>query len=91
MQAWEVPGVPTGTGFNITLLTDTSDTQQFVAGVIEESLGQCGIGVTTVALPIEQLYAPGPDGLVFGRQFDLTLIAWQPMPDLDWNEYCWSG
>jgi peptide/nickel transport system substrate-binding protein len=87
MQAWEVPGVPTGTGFNITLLTDTSDTQQFVAGVIEESLGQCGIGVTTVALPIEQLYAPGPDGLVFGRQFDLTLIAWQPMPDLDCRYY----
>ncbi len=54
-----------------------------MAASIQESLGQCGIDVAVTALPADELYAPGPEGLVFGRQFDLTLIAWQAMPDLD--------
>ena len=87
LQAWEVAGVPVGTSFSLTLLTDTSAIQQSMAGRIQDSLGQCGIDVAVRTLPAEQLYAPGPDGLVFGRQFDLTLIAWQPMPDLDCGYY----
>jgi peptide/nickel transport system substrate-binding protein len=87
LQAWEVAGVPAGTSFSVTLLTGTSALQQSMAGTIQDSLGQCGINVAVTALPAEQLYAPGPDGLVFGRQFDLTLIAWQAMPDLDCGYY----
>ncbi len=87
LQAWEVAGVPTGTSFSVTLLTDTSALQQTMAASIQESLGQCGIDVAVTALPADELYAPGPEGLVFGRQFDLTLIAWQAMPDLDCGYY----
>lgn len=87
LQAWEVAGVPAGTSFSVTLLTDTSALQQRIAGTIQDSLGQCGIDVAVTALPAEQLYAPGPDGMVFGRHFDLTLIAWQAMPDLDCGYY----
>ncbi len=87
LQAWEVAGVPIGTSFSVTLLTDTSIMQQRIAGNIRDSLGQCGIDVAVTALPAEQLYAPGPDGPVFGRQFDLTLMAWQAMPELDCGYY----
>jgi peptide/nickel transport system substrate-binding protein len=87
LQAWEVAGVPGGTSFSVTLSTDTSTLQEELAGIVRESLGQCGIDVTVTSLPPEMLYAPGPDGAVFGRQFDLTFIKWQPRPDLDCGLY----
>ena len=87
LQAWEVAGVPTGTSFSVTLLTDTSTSQKSLAESIQDSLGRCGVDVAVTALPAVELYAPGPGGAVFGRQFDLTLIAWQPMPDLDCKYY----
>ena len=87
LQAWEVAGVPTGTSFSVTLLTDTSTSQKSLAESIQDSLGRCGVDVAVTALPAAELYAPGPGGAVFGRQFDLTLIAWQPMPDLDCKYY----
>lgn len=87
LQAWEVAGVPLGADFSVTLLTDTSALQQSLAAVVSESLGACGIEVTTTAMPAEELYAPGPEGPIFGRQFDLAFVAWQPMPDLDCGYY----
>ena len=87
LQAREVLGVPTGTSFSVTLLTDTSALQKSLAGIVQDSLGQCGIEVAVTSLPAEELYAPGPEGVVFGRQFDLTFIAWQSMPDLDCRFY----
>ena len=44
--------------------------------VITESLADCGIGVTTNYLPVTDMYAAGPDGVVFGRAFDLAELAW---------------
>lgn len=44
--------------------------------VIVESLADCGIGVTTNYLPVTDMYAGGPDGVVFGRNFDLAELAW---------------
>ena len=37
-----------------------------------------GVSVRTLSAP--ELYAPGPDGPVFGRRFDLALISWQSLP-----------
>ncbi len=50
---------------------------------MQSSLGECGIEVTSVTLPASQLYAPGPEGLLFGRQFDLALIGWAPLSQVD--------
>ncbi len=47
-----------------------------VRKVIVESLADCGIGVTTNYLPVNEMYAAGPDGVVFGRNFDLAELAW---------------
>lgn len=85
--AWQVTNVPMGTTFSVNLMTDASPLQQSMAGVVRDSLGQCGIGVTVTSLSTDELYAPGPDGIVFGRKFNLAFIAWQPLPDLDCGLY----
>jgi peptide/nickel transport system substrate-binding protein len=43
---------------------------------IQEDLSGCGIGLQIEMMPARELLAPGPDGPVFGRQFDLALFAW---------------
>jgi peptide/nickel transport system substrate-binding protein len=85
--AVNLPEVPPGTEFRLELLVDTTQFQQDMGAFIQESLAACGIGVTVEALPSEQLYAPGPNGPLFGRQFDLALIAWEASPMLDCRLY----
>lgn len=51
--------------------TSTSQRRQ-VAAILEESLAQCGIGLDVKYLTASDLYAPGPEGLLLGRQFDLA-------------------
>ncbi len=43
---------------------------------VVESLGECGIKVTPTYLPVTDMYAVGPAGQVFGRNFDLAELAW---------------
>ena len=47
---------------------------------IEEDLADCGIAININMVPASELLAPGPDGPVFGRQFDLALFAWAVGP-----------
>ncbi|MEE4195694.1 MAG: ABC transporter substrate-binding protein, partial [Anaerolineae bacterium] len=39
-------------------------------------LRACGLGVNPLSLEPIDLYAPGPDGRIFGRNFDLAQITW---------------
>ena len=75
--AVNVTGVPGGTPLSLSLLSPSDSTSIAMAAGIATSLAGCGIEVTTTTIPFSELYAPGPDGLVFGRKFDLVLIAWQ--------------
>ncbi|NWF65584.1 MAG: peptide ABC transporter substrate-binding protein [Chloroflexi bacterium] len=54
--------------------TSTAQRRQ-VAAIIERSLSECGIGLDVEFLPPNDLYAPGPGGPLFGRQFDLAQYA----------------
>jgi len=83
LQAWYVNTVPANTTFSVTLYVDPSTFSQQIAGIVQSSLGECGIEVTPVTLPASQLYAAGPAGVLFGRQFDLALIGWAPLPEVD--------
>jgi peptide/nickel transport system substrate-binding protein len=77
LEAQGMPGIAAGTVFSVTLLTTQGDAaRQRSAGVLEENLAQCGVGLTTKYLPPDVFYADGPDGPVFGRQFDLALFSW---------------
>lgn len=76
-EAHDVAGISNGTPFTVTLLT-TSDHQAHkrTAQILSENLAACGIGLLVDYIPTEELFADGPDGLVFGRQFDLALFSW---------------
>ena len=66
-----------GTPLELELLTPMDSRSQAIASGVASSLAICGIKVTTTALPFSELYAPGPEGRIFGRSFDLALISWQ--------------
>lgn len=74
------PGVPDGTPFVVNLLTGDEPDRQRLAQLIKESLAQCGVQVEITAGPAEQIFAPGPEGPVFGRQFSLAQFAWPTSP-----------
>lgn len=87
LQAWNVPNVPPGTFFEISLMVDESRAHWQIAEGVAATLRTCGIGVDIISLPAEQVFAPGPEGPIFGRQFDLAIFAWQPSPALGCRLY----
>ncbi len=70
-----VKNVPNGRNLSVTLLSADSAFQKQMAEEIAASLVQCGFSVTQNQLPLDELYKPAPDGLVFGRKFDLALLS----------------
>jgi peptide/nickel transport system substrate-binding protein len=74
-QAWGVPGVPSGTPFEVTYITTNAVQRQQAATILAASLAQCGIKVDVQYLDADTLYAPGPEGVLFGRNFDLAEFA----------------
>jgi peptide/nickel transport system substrate-binding protein len=48
-----------------------------VAEIINVSLAECGIGLNRTLMNPGELYAPGPQGVLFGRKFDLAAFTWQ--------------
>ena len=76
-SAQGVAGINNGTPFTLNLYTSQSALQTSAAALIIEKLGACGVGVDWQALPLAELYQPGPEGALFGRRFDLALVSWQ--------------
>ena len=83
LQAQGVMNVPFGTPLSLELFSSPSAFHQDLAVAVQEDLAVCGVEVIHKALPMEILYSPGPEGPLFGRQFDLALISWQPLPQED--------
>lgn len=76
-ESQDVPGIGAGTPFSVTLLTTAGDSaRERTAEILRENLAGCGIRMETRYLPVGSFYADGPDGPVFGRQFDLALFSW---------------
>jgi len=76
-KASGVQNVLDGTVFSLNLLSGTSTMDREVSQAVVQRLGQCGIEATPQALSPAELYAPGPEGPLFGRNFDLALVSWQ--------------
>ncbi|MFZ0545305.1 MAG: peptide ABC transporter substrate-binding protein [Candidatus Promineifilaceae bacterium] len=67
----------TGTPFDVTLLsTIGSELGEDVASMLVENLAVCGIQVEPSFLQGDAYFADGPDGPLFGRQFDLAAFPW---------------
>jgi len=86
-QAWGVPGIPSGTPFVVDYLTTSAVQRQQVSTLLAASLAQCGIKVNVQYLDSTVLYAGGPGGALFGRNFDLAEFAMGSTgiePPCDW-------
>lgn len=75
-RAEGVSGVPWGTTLELSLLVPGADGESSTAEMIKEQLLACGVEVEIEALPPSEMLAAGPEGPVFGRQFDLALFSW---------------
>jgi peptide/nickel transport system substrate-binding protein len=75
-QAQGVAGVEDGTSLLIWLLSLDQPDSLRTAEIVRESLAQCGISIEIQALPAQELLAAGPEGPVFGRQFQMVIFAW---------------
>ena len=76
-EAQSVPGIVSGTPFSLTVLTTAGDpARERTTDILRQNLADCGIRMGTRYLPVETFYADGPDGPVFGRQFDMALFSW---------------
>ncbi|MFN2281985.1 MAG: ABC transporter substrate-binding protein [Anaerolineales bacterium] len=71
-----VEGIPDGRTLEFTLLTSDIQAKSITLDYIQEGLEGCGVGVGIETLPASELLAPGPEGPVFGRNFDLAYFAW---------------
>lgn len=70
-----VANVPAGTPLSLNYYTTPALQRRQVADIISQSLAECGVGVTVQYFSQDDLYAPGPEGLLFGRRFDLIEYA----------------
>jgi peptide/nickel transport system substrate-binding protein len=72
-EAGGIPEIRNGTPFEVTLLvTADSVASTQVAPIIKTNLADCGVRVAVEPTPAWRLFADGPEGPFFGRQFDLV-------------------
>jgi peptide/nickel transport system substrate-binding protein len=71
-----VPGVPDGTPLSFTYQTLGGGERQQAAQMIRDDLAQCGVQVNLQFGEREALFAPGPEGPIFGRSFDIAQFGW---------------
>jgi peptide/nickel transport system substrate-binding protein len=70
-----VHNVPNGTPLELNYITTGAAQRVQVSTIVADSLAQCGIKVNVKYLDQTVLYAAGPDGALFGRNFDLAEFA----------------
>jgi peptide/nickel transport system substrate-binding protein len=73
--ATSVKGVANGTPLVLNYWTTSALQRRQVSEILAQSLAQCGVGVNIKYYSQNDLYAPGPDGPLFGRKFDLAEYA----------------
>ena len=73
--AVSVKNVTAGTPLLLNYYTTTATQRRQVVDILTQSLTKCGIGLNVQYFSQNDLYAPGPEGLLFGRRFDLIEYA----------------
>jgi peptide/nickel transport system substrate-binding protein len=70
-----VKNVPAGTVLTLNYYSTATLQRRQAEEILSQSLGQCGVGTKLVHSSQNDLYAPGPQGPLFGRRFDLIQYA----------------
>lgn len=76
--AVNISNVYVGAPLTLKYYTTSSEARKKVAELIKTDLAACGIGLEVTHLSADELFAAGPTGVVFGRQFDLAEFSWSP-------------
>ena len=76
-MAQGVANVPDGTRLEVAYETTNTVQRQNIADFIQASLAQCGIQVDLQFYDPGDLFVESPEGVLFGRQFDLGQFAWR--------------
>jgi peptide/nickel transport system substrate-binding protein len=82
-----IQGIKDGTPLELNYITTSAAERTLVSTQIAKSLAQCGFQVSLQYLDQDTLYAAGPGGPLFGRQFDLAEFAMAPAtstPECGW-------
>lgn len=101
-RAVNVKNVAYNTPLSLSYVTTSTAQRRQVAAVLERSLAECGIGIEVRFVPPNELYAPGPEGPLFGRKFDLAQYAlgvegaeppcgWFSSGDIPSESNSWAG
>jgi len=72
--------VPDGSRLEVNYLTTQANLRVDIANFLIESMSACGIQASLQSLTPDELYAPGPQGPLFGRNFDMAHFSWQADP-----------
>jgi peptide/nickel transport system substrate-binding protein len=75
--AYGVANVPDGTPLVLDYVTTQSTLRLSVSLDLAKSVSACGIELVVRNVAPTELYAPGPQGIMFGRNFDLAQFTWQ--------------
>jgi peptide/nickel transport system substrate-binding protein len=87
LSAVSVKNVPAGTPLKLNYYSTPAVQRRQVVEILSQSLAKCGIGLNVQYYDQNDLYAPGPEGLLFGRRFDLIEYAMATdatVPPCDW-------
>jgi len=76
-----VPGVPDGTALEISYQTIDGVVRRQAAEMIKAYLAACGVQLNVSFMTADQLFAPGPEGSVFGRNFQMAQFGWETSID----------
>jgi peptide/nickel transport system substrate-binding protein len=85
-EAHGISGVADGTPFRVVYQTTDDPLRMQIAQSVQAYLAECGVQISVEIAAPEAFFAPGPEGLLFGRRFDLAQFSWRatsdPMCDL---------
>jgi len=76
-EAHDIPGIADGTLLQIAYQTTDDPLRIQTAQLVQAYLAECGISVVVEIMTPETFFALGPQGVLFGRRFDLAQLSWR--------------
>lgn len=80
-EAHGLPDIPEGTSLRFDYLTTEEPQRVALARQIATDLRECGVEATPTFVAPQTLFAPGPEGPLFGRRFDLAQFSLRATSD----------
>jgi len=76
VYAGDNPNIPPGTPLSLDLWGGATPATSILIKILGQSLTECGIEANLESWDLSEYFADGPEGLLFGRRFDLSIIGW---------------